>query len=226
MPMQRIGLDAGRTVPVTRQGRVTREAIVRAALAEIAECGYLDARVESITTRAKVGYGTFYKYFAGKRDLVRAAMSEVFADILDAADAQPADPEDVAASVRRSVRARLEAYHRHRQTLRIFESAIGVDHDLATLYNDLQREKVEAYARLLEGGGGYNPSAGALAVSLAVNALIDEAGRRWAGSAGAFTAFPAIHVEELTDVVVAMILPVVDAARSRTGGRAPGIPAP
>lgn len=209
MPMQRIGLDAGRAIPVTAQGRVTRDAIIRAALIEIEECGYLDARVENITRCAGVGYGTFYKYFAGKRDLVRAALSEAFEDIFRSPGNRLGGGTAIAEIVQATVIDRLRAYHRHRRALRVLDSAIGVDPGLAGLRNKLQREQIQSYAALLGCTADYKPLGSPLTVSFAVNSLIDEVGRRLAFASGNELAFPDFAVEEIAATVVPMILAVV-----------------
>jgi len=215
MPLQRMGIDVGRVVPVTAQGRVTRDAIIRAALVEIEERGYLDARVESITRRAGVAYGTFYKYFSGKRDLFRAALSEAFADIFREAE-RPPQGCAVGDAVRATVTERLKAYQRHHRALRVLDSAMGVDPALASLRNTLQREQVEAYAALLEGTQGYAPVGSPLAVSFAVNALLDEAGRRLALSYSDDLAFPGLEVEELVATLAPMVLAIVAPAAVRS----------
>jgi len=208
MPLQRMGIDAGRVVPVTAQGRTTRDAIIRAALVEIEERGYLDARVDSITRCAGVAYGTFYKYFSGKRDLFRAALSEAFADIFRETERPPLGGS-VADVVRATLTDRLNAYQRHHRALRVLDSAMGVDPALASLRNTLQREQVEAYAAVLAGTPGYSPVGSPLAVSFAVNALLDEAGRRLALSYSDDLAFPRLEVKELVASLVPMVLAIV-----------------
>ena len=72
---------------LSRKGRATRRRLLEAAEACFAETGYHDASVVKITEAAGVGQGTFYLYFASKKDVfdelvvdlnhrVRQAMTE------------------------------------------------------------------------------------------------------------------------------------------------------
>jgi AcrR family transcriptional regulator len=75
----------GRTL--SRRGRETRRRLLEAAEKVFGEVGYHDASIVKITEAAGVGQGTFYLYFASKKDVfdelvrdlngrVRKAMSE------------------------------------------------------------------------------------------------------------------------------------------------------
>ena len=76
---------AGR--PLSERGELTRRRLLEAAEAVFAELGYHDASIVKITEAAGVGQGTFYLYFASKKDVfdelvldlnhrVRQAMTE------------------------------------------------------------------------------------------------------------------------------------------------------
>ena len=52
--------------PSTARGRATRQRLLDAAVAEFGEKGFHAASVSAITTRAGIGQGTFYIYFASK----------------------------------------------------------------------------------------------------------------------------------------------------------------
>ena len=76
---------AGR--PLSERGERTRRRLLEAAEAVFAELGYHDASIVKITEAAGVGQGTFYLYFASKKDVfdelvldlnhrVRQAMTE------------------------------------------------------------------------------------------------------------------------------------------------------
>lgn len=73
--------------PLTDRGRSTRRGLLEAAESVFAERGYHDASIVKITETAGVAQGTFYNYFASKREIfdelvrdlnhrVRRAMSE------------------------------------------------------------------------------------------------------------------------------------------------------
>jgi AcrR family transcriptional regulator len=73
--------------PLSKRGERTRRKLLEAAEAVFAELGYHDASIVKLTEAAGVGQGTFYLYFASKKDVfdelvvdlnhrVRLAMTE------------------------------------------------------------------------------------------------------------------------------------------------------
>ncbi len=69
-----LGKKTRRTV--ADQARDTREAIVRAALAEFAQCGFVGARMDEIARRAGVAKGTLYLHFTDKEALFGAIIKQ------------------------------------------------------------------------------------------------------------------------------------------------------
>jgi AcrR family transcriptional regulator len=55
--------------PLSKRGERTRRRLLEAAEAVFAELGYHDASIVKITEAAGVGQGTFYLYFASKKDV-------------------------------------------------------------------------------------------------------------------------------------------------------------
>jgi AcrR family transcriptional regulator len=209
-------IKSGRLRPVTRQGKTTRDALVRAALAEFAEHGYVGARVEQITARADVGYGTFYKYFASKRDLVRAVMKDVYDDIFAHAMAETDSSRPVAERAYLDLLAGLRSFLRHRDTLLALDSAVGADPELGQYLAALQERDVVEYAEIIRTTPGYAPVTDPYLVSFAVNSLGDEVARRWLRS-DRLTGDPERDDEQLralARLLAAMCTPVV------TGGPA------
>ena len=64
-------------LPKSAKAQRTRLKILEAARAIFAEHGFAKATAEEISTRAGVGYGTFYLYFADKRQALHTILSEV-----------------------------------------------------------------------------------------------------------------------------------------------------
>jgi AcrR family transcriptional regulator len=202
---------SGRAQPVTPQGKDTRAVVIRAALAEFAQHGYVGARVEHITAQAGVGYGTFYKYFASKRDLVRAVLKDVYDDIFSDAVAQTHSSRPVAERAYLDFLASLRAFIRHRATLLALDSAVGADPELAAYLATLQQRDVDVYAQIISSTPGYRPIADPQLVSLAVNALGDEVARRWIRSyqQSDDAANDAARLEELARLLATMCVAVV-----------------
>lgn len=65
------------STPKSAKAKKTRARILEAARAIFAEHGFAKATAEEISNRAGVGYGTFYLYFADKREALRTILSEV-----------------------------------------------------------------------------------------------------------------------------------------------------
>ena len=55
--------------PLSKRGERTRRKLLEAAEAVFAELGYHDASIVKLTEAAGVGQGTFYLYFASKKDV-------------------------------------------------------------------------------------------------------------------------------------------------------------
>ncbi|MBA4181678.1 MAG: hypothetical protein C0506_13900 [Anaerolinea sp.] len=204
---------SGRTKPLTPKGEGTRDALIKAALAEFAERGYVDARVEQITARCGVGYGTFYKYFASKRDLVRSVMNVVYDDIFAHAIAETHSARPISERAYLDFLASLRSFAKHRDTLLALDSAVGADPELATYLAALQERDVVEYAEILRTTQGYTPIADPYLVSLAVNSLGDEVARRWLHSPR-FTGDKQQDDQkamEIAQLLAAMCLPVIAA---------------
>jgi AcrR family transcriptional regulator len=68
--------------PLRADARRNRELILKAAKAVIARCG-MDAQMDDIARRAKVGVGTVYRHFPTKDALISALISERVCTIAD-----------------------------------------------------------------------------------------------------------------------------------------------
>lgn len=64
-------------LPKSAKAQRTRQKILEAARAVFAERGFAKATAEEISTKAGVGYGTFYLYFTDKRQALHTILAEV-----------------------------------------------------------------------------------------------------------------------------------------------------
>ncbi len=165
--------------PRTARGIETCERLVKAGLAEFALHGFVAARVESITERAGVGYGTFYRYFASKAALVAQVADEVYSDIFAQATSESASSRPVSERIFNDYLGTLRGYTFHRDALRVLDAAVGADPTVAREVARLQERDVERYASIISSTAGYHPVADPYRVSLLVNSLGDELARRW-----------------------------------------------
>ena len=72
--MQEVNLPP---LPKSQKAQRTRLKILEAARAVFRERGFAKATAEEISTKAGVGYGTFYLYFTDKRQALHTILSEV-----------------------------------------------------------------------------------------------------------------------------------------------------
>ncbi|MDD9375183.1 TetR/AcrR family transcriptional regulator [Streptomyces sp. ZAF1911] len=91
-----------------RRRAQTRQALIGAARAILAERGNAEVSIQVIAERADVGFGTFYNHFETKEALFDAAVAdalEEYGQLLDAATGSIDDPaETFATSVRLALR--------------------------------------------------------------------------------------------------------------------------
>lgn len=66
-----------RAEPKSEKARRTRQKIMEAARTIFAERGFAKATAEEISTKAEVGYGTFYLYFTDKKEALHTILQEV-----------------------------------------------------------------------------------------------------------------------------------------------------
>lgn len=212
MPTQHISIDAGRLHPVSPQGKETRCAVIRAALKHFHRHGFLDARVDQIASDAGVGYGTFYKYFRGKRDLVRAILTEVYDDIGARRLALLRDaPRPLHERAYPDLLVILRSFYEHRDTLRVLDIAFGADTNLAGYLNQLEQELLTASTEIIQSLAGESPKFDPRVAALAINAAIDETARRWIRS-GDLTGDPEQdepRLRELARALTAMCVSII-----------------
>ncbi|MGD0766238.1 MAG: TetR/AcrR family transcriptional regulator [Dehalococcoidia bacterium] len=171
--------------PVTARGIRTRQRLMEAAIQIIGAKGIAAARVHEIADRAGCGYGTFYKYFGSKIDLVRQAMLEVYGEMTGSVLPPRPPASEAGSTAQERIRPTFTRYAdvlvRLRPILEVLDRAAGVDPDLLSLHDALQHEGVETLAQRvirLE-GAGYRQVADPYLVALAISSLVDEMTRRW-----------------------------------------------
>ena len=143
--------------------------------------GIAAARVHDIVDRAGCGYGTFYKYFDSKIDLMRQAMAEVFEELHEQSlppISRDSSPEEI---IRLGITRFVETVVRVWPTFKALGRAADLDSDLLALRDALLHRDVEELAQrlFLMEKAGYGQVADPYLVSLALNSMADEMARRW-----------------------------------------------
>ncbi len=76
--------DKGSAI-TTKQKKKKRQEIIKSAIRVFSRRGYHHTKIEDITAPLGISTGTFYLYFANKRDLFMAVLDEVFNKIVNEA---------------------------------------------------------------------------------------------------------------------------------------------
>ncbi len=147
-------------VPQQPRSQRTREKLVLAAQREFSERGYGVTTAKSITDRAGVATGTFYRYFPDKGCLLRELARERVTALEHTLVALLADPHPAHAlsglleeqrGVLDAVVQAYVAYHRQDKGLHaVITERQLVDPELQTIMHDAERQGVTHIARVLE----------------------------------------------------------------------------
>ncbi len=112
-----------RREPVQDRGFRTRQKVLDAARAVLVRRGYQAARVEEITRIARVGYGTFYKYFQNKQDVLEAVMEEVYGQLVEASFPKQVEAAHLEDQITQGITSYLRVYYRNRDVLLALQPA-------------------------------------------------------------------------------------------------------
>lgn len=103
--------------PIQDRGRRTRQKVLLAARKILVNRGFQAARVEEITKLAQVGYGTFYKYFRNKQDVLEAVMEEVYCQLNEAGFPTQVEAARLEDQIRTGITSYLKTYYKNREVL-------------------------------------------------------------------------------------------------------------
>jgi AcrR family transcriptional regulator len=115
--MEAVQVRQSRHEPIQDRGRRTREKVLDAARKILVRRGYEAARVEEITRLARVGYGTFYKYFHNKQDVLEAVMDQVYTELNQASFPTQVDTSRLEDQIRTGITNYLAVYFKNREVL-------------------------------------------------------------------------------------------------------------
>lgn len=120
-----------------RRKQKTKEIMRKAAIETFLELGFLKATVQDIMARADLGYGTFYKYYKSKQDVIVEIATEAM-EMITKDYKNPAITE-------RSLYYRtldrmynvMQTFAKHREVLRILRDCHTVDEELHRVWVSL-----------------------------------------------------------------------------------------
>lgn len=131
----------------TARGKATLEKLLAAAEAVFGEKGFHDSTIHDITTAAGMGQGTFYFYFPGKLELLRAVVMELSRQLRQETSEAAARGSTRLEAERLALDAFFRFAGKHRNLYRLIRTAEWVDPGLGRQYYETF---ARAYARVLE----------------------------------------------------------------------------
>jgi AcrR family transcriptional regulator len=138
-----------------RNPRLTRSAILQAALEEFSEVGHSGARVDRIAERAGVSKPMIYDHFGDKDGIYAAALREAYVQIRQGEAALNPDITDPEAAVRALVHFTMDHFRRNPWFIRMLntENLLGGD-TIRALDDaaDIQSVLVDTLGQILEQG--------------------------------------------------------------------------
>ncbi len=164
---------------LTARGERTRSRLVAAGEEVFGLRGYHDASIAEITRSAQVAQGTFYLYFDGKRELMRAVVEERGHELRETLARATAGVDGRVAKEQAGFAAFFRWMARHRGLYLIVRQAEYVD---GLVYRGWYRQLADGYARALRDAvedGEIAPVEDIETLAYALMGVADFVGLRW-----------------------------------------------
>jgi AcrR family transcriptional regulator len=174
--------QAGRTTDRSRNpgGRTpkseeTRRALLDAAARLFAEQGYHDTSVPDIVQAAGVGHGTFYEYFASRRDILLALTRPV----TDQRQRRPSlKSQNLADRIRAEIFWYLSDHVEHRELSKVWHAASNFDPEIAETRRRERARRIERVRKGIESADVRRDIDPGIAAAALV-AMLEEFTQRW-----------------------------------------------
>ncbi|WP_019928009.1 TetR/AcrR family transcriptional regulator [Nocardia sp. BMG111209] len=180
MPKSSVNSSPTAVDTLTPRGRKTRDGLLDAARKVFESVGFLDARVELITTEANVSYGTFYRYFESKEDVFGELSTRLFEEMHrrepTGGASAPAD-RLIAAN-----RAYYTAYRRNAKLLAIVEQVATFNEEFRRLRHEHRRVIIDRTAQAIvrwQSEGLVRPGLDPELAARAMAAMVDHTLYLW-----------------------------------------------
>jgi AcrR family transcriptional regulator len=159
----------------TAKSEETRRALLDAAARRFAEHGYHETSVPDIVQAAGVGHGTFYEYFASRRDILLALTRP----ITEAAERRPAlKSQDLGDRIRSEIFWYLSDHVEHLELSKVWHAASNFDPEIA---ETRRRERARRVARVRKGieSADVRSDIDPAVAAAALVAMLEEFTHRW-----------------------------------------------
>ena len=159
----------------TPKSEETRRALLDAAARLFAEHGYHDTSVPDIVREVGVGHGTFYEYFASRRDILLALTRP----ITDTRDRQPAlKSQNLPDRIRAEIFWYLSDHVEHLDLSKVWHAASNFDPEIAETRRRERARRIERVRRGIE-SAEVRPDIDAGIAAAALVAMLEEFTHRW-----------------------------------------------
>jgi AcrR family transcriptional regulator len=163
------------------RGHRTRNKVLVAARKILVRRGYQPARVEEITRAAQVGYGTFYKYFRNKQDVLDAVMEEVYTQLIEAGFPAQVEASRLEDQIRTGITNYLKVYRKNRQILLALQPASLMSPRIRRFIGEMRERDVQWMIRELNNLSlqGWKFRGNPEVLSLAMLHTVDGVAQDW-----------------------------------------------
>src|SRR5215510_12712548 len=159
----------------TPKSEETRRALLDAAARLFAEHGYHETSVPDIVQAAGVGHGTFYEYFASRRDILLALTRP----ITDTRDRQPAlKSQNLPDRIRAEIFWYLSDHVEHLDLSKVWHAASNFDPEIAETRRRERARRIERVRKGIESADVRTDIDTGIAAAALV-AMLEEFTQRW-----------------------------------------------
>lgn len=159
----------------TPKSEETRRALLDAAARLFAEHGYHDTSVPDIVREVGVGHGTFYEYFASRRDILLALTRP----ITDTRDRQPAlKSQNLSDRIRAEIFWYLSDHVEHLELSKVWHAASNFDPEIAETRRRERARRIERVRKGIE-SAEVRPDIDPGIAAAALVAMLEEFTHRW-----------------------------------------------
>ncbi|MBI2996781.1 MAG: TetR/AcrR family transcriptional regulator [Candidatus Melainabacteria bacterium] len=171
-------------VPKSAKAQRTRQKILEAARVVFAERGFAKATAEEISTRAGVGYGTFYLYFADKRQALHTILAEVDDKLYQLGQDETEKPRlglGALAPIKATISSFFDSFEAYADVLKICHELSATDPDFKNRHDKVRARLVNRIKEHLTKGLelGNTRNVDPEIASIAIAGLIETIAIEW-----------------------------------------------
>lgn len=120
-----------------RRRKKTKEIIRRAAIETFLKLGFINSTVQDITNCADLGYGTFYKYYKSKQDVIIELATEARDMIKNDYRRPPSTETSLYKRTFSKIEISFRTYFKHRDVIKILLDCNTTDNEINRVWNEI-----------------------------------------------------------------------------------------